>query len=98
MDEGNSIVQADYGYAIAGYSCTYGIYTADYCLLKIDTEVRPTPTPMATAEPTPEPTAVPTVQAGILGGTDVVILVVVTIGLIAVVGGAVVAIYLFPKK
>ena len=96
MDVGNSIVQADYGYVIAGYTCTYGIYTADLCLLKIDTEVKPTP--MATAEPTPEPTAVPTVQAGTLGGTDVVILVVVTIVIIAVVGGAVAAIYLLPKK
>jgi len=98
MDEGNAIVQTDYGYAVAGYSCTYGIYTADFCLLKIDTEVKPTPTPMPTAEPTQEPTAVPTVQAGTLGGTDVVILVVVTIGIIAVVGAAVVAIYLLPKK
>jgi hypothetical protein len=98
MDEGNAVVQTDYGYAVAGYKCTYGIYTADFDLLKIETEARPTPTPMATTEPTPEPTAVPTVQAGTLGGTDVVILVVVTIGLIAVAGGAVVAIYLLPKK
>jgi hypothetical protein len=98
MDEGNAVVQTDYGYAVAGYKCTFGIYTADFCLLKIETEARPTPTPMATAEPTQEPTAVPTVQAGTLGGMDVVILVVVTIGLIAVVGAVVVAIYLLPKK
>jgi hypothetical protein len=99
MDEGNSIIQAGDGFVIAGYTCTYGIYTADFYLLKIDLQVTPMSGPMATDTPTQESAALPSTQAGTLAVTDMAILVVLTIVIIAIAGGAVVAIYYyFPKK
>jgi hypothetical protein len=99
MDEGNAIVQAGEGYTVAGYTCTYGIYKADFCLLNIEPYVNPTPWPTATAEPTAAPTtAAPSVAAGSLTATDMVILVVATIAIVGIAGAAVAALYLLPKK
>ena len=83
MDAGNAIVQANDGYVIAGYSCTYGIYTADLYLLKVAYYTIPDPTaiPMTVVTPTPTPT--PTPQEG-LSTTDVGIIAAVTIGLLVI--------------
>ncbi len=98
MDVGNSIVQANDGYVIAGYSCTYGIYTADFYLLKVAYYTIPDPTaiPMTVVTPTPTPT--PTPSTG-LSVTDMGIIAAVTIGLIVIaVAGVVSVYYFFPKK
>ncbi len=100
LDVGNAIARDGYGFAIAGYSCTHGIYTAKYCLLKLDPKVTPTPVPTAKAsEPAPEPTAAPTTQAGGLSLTDMAILATATIVIVTIAGIAVLALYFYsPKK
>ncbi len=96
---GNCIIQANDGFVVAGYSCTNGIYTADFYLLKVayytTPDPTPTPTPTATAIPTPTPIPV----SGGLTTMDMGIIVAVTIGLFAVAAAGVVAIYYYsPKK
>ncbi len=98
MDEGNCIIKSGDGFVIAGYTCSYGIYTSDFCLIKIDPDVQATAKATATAAPTQETVAPPTAQAGPLSMLDTGVLVGLTLVIVVVAMGAVVALYLLPKK